>query len=281
MRRVYLRRRAVLLAAVAAVLIGLVSIIGGGDDDGEGLSVTAETAEADAASSHRRDAETIDRVLRHTTYVRKGRPSKRRVALTFDDGPGPDTLRILEILDRYEAKATFFSLGVELSKRPTVARQALLVGHTFGGHTDGHARMGALAEADQKRELRLQDAAFARAGLPVPRLFRPPYGSFDPMTLLLLGERRSLLVLWSVDTGDFAGPDAEAIARHVLDEAEPGAIILMHDGPGPRPQTVAALPAILEGLRSRGLQPVTVPELLRTNPPPRDQPPPAPLDGPG
>lgn len=129
--------------------------------------------------------------------------------------------------------------------------------------------------------LRLQDAAFANTGLPPPRLFRPPYGSFDPMTLSLLAKRRSLMVLWSVDTGDFARPGADAIVSRALDDAEPGAIILLHDGPGARPQTVAALPRILAGLEARGLEPVTVPQLLRTNPPPRRQPPPAPLEGPG
>lgn len=277
----YLRRRAVFAAALVLVALGFVGLIVSGSDDRDGLSAASEAAEAGAESAHERDAKAIDSVLGYTAYVAKGGPGKRRVALTFDDGPGPDTPRILEILDRHDAKATFFSLGGEVSKRPELARQALLVGHAIGGHTDGHARMGALSEAGQRQQLRLQDAAFARAGLPTPRLFRPPYGSFDPMTLLLLAERRSLLVLWSVDTGDFTSAGAEAIVRRALDDAEAGAIILMHDGPDARPQTVAALPRILEALKARGLEPVTVPQLLGTNPPPRDQPPPRPLEGPG
>jgi peptidoglycan-N-acetylglucosamine deacetylase len=282
MRRVHMRRRAVFVAAVGVIVLGIIAgaTVPGGSD-GDGVSVAAEIVEPDPQAAQRRDVEAIDGVLGYARYIVKGRPGERRVALTFDDGPGPDTPRILAILDRHDVKATFFSLGEEIAKRPEVARRALSAGHVIAGHTGAHARMSTLSEHDQREQLRLQDAAFAAAGLPAPRLFRPPYGTFDPTTRSLLAERGSLMVLWSVDTADFGSPGAKTIVRRALNDAEPGAIILMHDGPGSRPQTVAALPRILRGLRARKLEPVTVPELLRTNPPPRAQPAPAPLDGPG
>ena len=90
-------------------------------------------------------------------------------------------------------------------------------------------------------------------------LFRPPYGSFNAVTLAQLRQLHLLMVLWSVDTGDYLQPGVEAIVQHALAGAQPGAIILMHDGGGNRSETIAALPAIIKGLRERGLQPVTVP----------------------
>ena len=109
-------------------------------------------------------------------------------------------------------------------------------------------------------------------GLPVPRLFRPPYGSFNDETVSLLDQRSALMVLWSVDTGDYENPGWEVIADRALAEVRPGSVILLHDGGGDRAQTLVALPLILEGLEGRaGLRPVTVPQLLADNPPPRDQ----------
>jgi peptidoglycan-N-acetylglucosamine deacetylase len=282
MRRVYMRRRAVLAAAVGAMALGIVvGVAGPGGSSGEDLPVAAEIAELAPEAMQRGDAETISQVLGHASYVVKGRPGRRRVALTFDDGPGPDTNRILAILSRHDTKATFFNLGEGIAKYPELARKTLREGHVVGGHTSAHARMGALSRRDQGEQLRLQDAAFAAAGLPAPRLFRPPYGSFDSTTRSLLAERGSLMVLWSVDTADFGSPGPDVIVHRALDDAEPGAIILLHDGPDSRPHTVAALPRILRGLRARNLESVTIPELLRSNPPSPHQPSPKPLDGPG
>jgi peptidoglycan/xylan/chitin deacetylase (PgdA/CDA1 family) len=87
------------------------------------------------------------------------------------------------------------------------------------------------------------------------------------------------MVLWSVDTGDYTLPGAEAIVQRALAGAKPGAIILMHDAGGDRSETIAALPAIVEGLRKRGLKPVSVPQLLQDDPPPPGQPIPTSLGG--
>jgi peptidoglycan-N-acetylglucosamine deacetylase len=279
LRRVHMRRRAVLGGAITATAIVIALAV----LSPRGTTETAMPAEPDLATvlreKHERDTRAVDRVLRYTTHVTRGGPGPRRLALTFDDGPGPNTRAVLEILAEHDAKATFFNLGDRVTARPWLARRQLREGHALGGHTNDHVRLAGVDGGAQREQLRLQDAAFADRLLPKPRLFRPPYGSWDTTTRALLDRRRYLMVLWSVDTGDFGDPGPATIAERALAGAEPGAIILLHDGPGDRPETVAALPLILEGLEARRLRPVTVPELLRSNPPAQDQPPPLPLDG--
>ena len=110
-----------------------------------------------------------------------------------------------------------------------------------------------------------------KAGGPRERLFRPPYGSYDPTTLELLRKRGMLMVLWSVDTEDYLRPGADEIVATALAGAKPGAVILLHDAGGDRSQTIAALPKIIRGLRHRHLRPVTIPRLVRDDPPPHGQ----------
>ena len=117
------------------------------------------------------------------------------------------------------------------------------------------------------------------AGAPAPRLFRPPYGAFNHKTLAMLKRQGLLMVMWSVDTSDYARPGVPRIVASALNGAHPGGIILMHDGGGDRSETVQALPQIIQGLRQRGYSMVTVPHLVRDDPPPRKQPPPTPLIG--
>ena len=108
-------------------------------------------------------------------------------------------------------------------------------------------------------------------GAPFPRLFRPPYGLWDSTTLALLHRYRMLMVLWTIDTGDYRRPGVQAIVDAAVSGVKPGAIILLHDAGGERSQTVAALPKIITELRGRGYRFATVPQLLVDNPPPRNQ----------
>ena len=108
-------------------------------------------------------------------------------------------------------------------------------------------------------------------GGPFPRLWRPPYGSYNATTLQILKRLRMLMVLWTVDSEDYRRPGVPTIVDRVLAGARPGAIILMHDGGGDRSETIAALPAIVKGLRDRGLRPVTIPQLMLDDPPPPGQ----------
>jgi peptidoglycan/xylan/chitin deacetylase (PgdA/CDA1 family) len=152
-------------------------------------------------------------------------------------------------------------------------------GDTVGDHTETHPMMASLSAHDQYEELFDQMAQIEVLGGRRPRLFRPPYGSFNATTFRELHHLRLLMVLWSVDTADYSLPGTQAIEERALAGAKPGAIILMHDAGGDRSETIAALPAIVSGLRKRGLHPVTVPRLLMDDPPPHGQPIPTSLTG--
>ena len=131
--------------------------------------------------------------------------------------------------------------------------------------------MSQLSERDQRNALLDQAAAISQYGAPFPRLFRPPYGRYDATTLALLHKYGMLMVMWTVDSGDYLKPGVAAIVKSVISGARPGAIILMHDAGGDRRQTVAALPKIIRKLRARGYRIVTVPRLLLDDPAPHDQ----------
>ncbi len=208
-----------------------------------------------------------------------GGPTGNEVALTFDDGPGPYTVRLVEELNRLKVHATFFAIGEEEQyfSEGTVAE--VQSGDVVGDHTETHPMMTSLSPHEQFNELFEQMAQVEVVGAKRPRLFRPPYGSFDATTFKELHHLRLLMILWSVDTADYTRPGTQAIVQRALAGAKPGAIIMMHDAGGDRSETIAALPAIVQGLRRRGLQPVTVPQLLEDDPPPPGQPIPTSLEG--
>jgi peptidoglycan/xylan/chitin deacetylase (PgdA/CDA1 family) len=160
-------------------------------------------------------------------------------------------------------------------------REEARLGSEVADHTETHPFMSLLSPEAQRRQI--LDAAYAihSAGAPYPTLWRPPYGAFNQETLGILHELRMVVVLWSVDTADYALPGAWRIERTALGGVRPGAIILMHDGGGNRSQTVAALPRVIVSLRRRGFRLVTVSQLLADDPPPHDQPRPLPLSGGG
>jgi peptidoglycan/xylan/chitin deacetylase (PgdA/CDA1 family) len=278
LRRRIERRRLIAGGAIGAGLVAAVLLViagsGGADTDGARTGASAPdrpSALERSRAGRERQEQAIGRVLSYTRFIHEGRPRRRQVALTFDDGPSRYTRAILRILRRHDVPATFFVLGNMVGERPGLVRRELRDGHAVGGHTFDHPRMGLLGLADQIGELNDLDQAMEDNGLPRPRLFRPPYASFNADTIELLDHRRLLMVLWSVDTGDYLDPGSEVIAERALEGAEPGSVILLHDGGGDRSETIDALPAIIRGLERKRLAPVTVPELLVSDPPPREQ----------
>ncbi|HEX2016827.1 MAG TPA: polysaccharide deacetylase family protein [Solirubrobacteraceae bacterium] len=221
----------------------------------------------------------IDRVLAYTKSISQGSARKPEVALTFDDGPGINTPEILAILEHERVPATFFEMGRSIQAYPAFARDTLAAGFTIANHTVTHPFLAHLSEPEQRREIVGASQAIHAYGAPSPRLFRPPFGSFDNATERLVHAERMLSVLWTVDTRDFSQPGTDQIVYTALSGAKPGAIILMHDAGGPRGQTVAALPRIINGLRRKHLRPVTVPQLILDDPPPRGLPAPHNLSG--
>jgi peptidoglycan-N-acetylglucosamine deacetylase len=230
-------------------------------------------------SSPALELQTNRRILSYTSYISLGSPRKREIALTFDDGPGPYTPRVMSVLDRFHVKATFFEIGRNVKEYPKFTAELARAGMVIGDHTEEHPPMATLGPAEQAAQLDEAAEVIQAAGAPRPLLFRPPYGSFDATTLRLLRERDMVMVLWAVDTSDYALPGVKQIIYTALSGAQPGAVILFHDGGGDRSQTVAALPRIIERLRQRGYRLVTIPELLRDDPPPMGQPAPVSLSG--
>ena len=193
------------------------------------------------------------------------------MALTFDDGPSTFTPQVLNILRREHAPATFFQIGRSARQYPDIAREVLAAGLPIGDHTETHPALAGLSPAQQRTEILDGAKSVQSYGAPYPRLFRPPYGSFNPATEKLARGHHMLTIMWTVDTRDFSQPGAHKIVFTALSGAKPGAIILMHDGGGPRGETVAALPRIIHVLRHRRFRLVTVPQLVLDDPPERTQ----------
>ncbi len=278
-RRTQIRRRrsAAALVTVSAVALILATLPGAG----HGRPVARATARADTHARARRtrpqrapeadpDA-AVASVLAYTPFVKEGGDRGRDIALTFDDGPGPYTPGVLEVLERMHVHATFFEIGKMLQYFSSSTVREIRDGDVIGDHTETHPEMALLSAHDQHEQLFEQIARIELLGGPRPTLFRPPYGSYDATTMRELHALHLLMVLWSDDTEDYLQPGVAAIVERALAGAHPGAIILMHDAGGTRTQTIAALPTIISDLRARGFRLVTVPQLLREDPPPPGQ----------
>jgi peptidoglycan/xylan/chitin deacetylase (PgdA/CDA1 family) len=281
------RRRAGALAVAAgvALLLGMIvgASIGGGGTGGPDAQATTigwyghlrTLAGAGRASldfeQRAQESVAIDRALQRTPFVRMAGRQHPLVALTFDDGPSPFTDRLIEELQRRHVPATFFVVGYQLPDFAPQLQREVDLGLTVGDHTADHRNLAQLSAADQRSQI-VDDATEIHSyGAPYPRLFRPPYGSYDQTTHTLLRRQRMLSVLWSVDSEDYTLPGTDAIVQNVVRAVQPGSIVLMHDGGGDRTQTLAAVPRIVAELRREGYRFASVPRLLLENPPPQDQ----------
>ncbi|WP_344328154.1 polysaccharide deacetylase family protein [Kitasatospora putterlickiae] len=187
--------------------------------------------------------------------VAGGTGSEPLVALTFDDGPDPEfTPRVLDVLRRHDAPAAFFCIGLQALAHPGVVRRIADAGQTVGSHTWSHAYLPDLGPTGLARQLGHTGEVLAEAcgdGRAI-RWLRPPYGGRSPALLRAVDASGLVTVLWDVDAKDWSRPGPAVIAERVLSQVRPGSVILMHDGGGDRSQTVAALPAVITGLRARG-----------------------------
>lgn len=182
-----------------------------------------------------------------------------RVALTFDDGPNPDwTPRVLDILDRYGVKATFFLLGSEAARYPDLVREIAARGHSIGNHSWSHPTLTSLSDAAARDQMErtsnvIRDVTTGVAGYPrgyVVSCGRPPYGATNARINNIIASLGMRPALWNVDTNDWRGRDPLASTRR----ARRDAVVLMHDGGGNRSLTVSRLPSVIEDLRARGLE---------------------------
>jgi peptidoglycan-N-acetylglucosamine deacetylase len=199
--------------------------------------------------------------LRSIQIVRHAARTVPRVALTFDDCDDEAAwLEILEVLDASGAPASFFPSGMRVEQFAETARATISRGHVDGSHGCNHSRLTDLAPEAIEADL-LQDRRIwrSRVGLDRSSFFRPPYGTYDgPVLLAAARAGFSHLVLWDVDPHDWETSDPSLIEHRVLRSVKAGSIVELHV----TPHTARALPSIVEGLRRRVLEPVSLVTLL-------------------
>ena len=189
--------------------------------------------------------------------------NKKQIAITFDDGPHPyQTKEILQILDRYGVKATFFMVGVNVRNYPDVAKEVIKRGHEVGNHTFTHSHLDLLDQSSVFDELARCEGTLEELCEYRPHLFRPPEGAITDHVLQCAHDGDYEIVLWSIDTRDWEIKNAERIVECVLSQIKSGDIILMHDYIGRGTQTPQALERLLPELIAKGFEPVTVSQLI-------------------
>ena len=192
--------------------------------------------------------------------------SGKTVALTFDDGPGPSTQAIINILRAYHVPATFFNIGQNEAARPALVREEASDGFVIGNHTWSHPVMTALSARSQASQMDQASAQQRRLTGHYPVVFRPPYGNWNATTLTLAAQRGMTVWLWSVDTEDWkaAGSSSSYWVNRIvsLAEREGGVpqhpVVLMHNASSGDPATVKALPTIIKYFRGHGYRFVVV-----------------------
>jgi peptidoglycan/xylan/chitin deacetylase (PgdA/CDA1 family) len=195
-------------------------------------------------------------------------PGSRKLALTYDDGPNdPDTLRLMEVLDRHDVKATFFVLGRFVQQKPEIVRALVAAGHVIGNHTWDHPLLIFASGSELRRQVQqTQSAVFDACGV-TPSLFRPPFGGRRPGTLSTVRELGLTPVMWNVTCFDWKPTSADKVLAHAQKQIRGGDVILMHDGDqlamgADRSHSVAATDRFIAGCKSQGYEFVTVPEMM-------------------
>lgn len=188
------------------------------------------------------------------------------VALTYDDGPSPpSTNQLLDILDRYQVKATFFEIGRSIEKHPEIVPMIVARGHEWANHSYSHTDMMFKPREFLLSEIEKTDKLLQELGVKQDSIsFRPPFGRRFVVLSCLLSQMHKKLIMWDVDSLDYENTfTAENIANRVIDNVRSGSIVLMHDGGGDRSKTLAATQAIVKTLQSKGYAFKTVSELLK------------------
>jgi peptidoglycan/xylan/chitin deacetylase (PgdA/CDA1 family) len=274
---VYARRRIAALCVLALLVGGAYALLSGGGSPHRAATTTAPRARrstgrpggaelaalpvtpAGAKPIHTAGEGPFITVSGRTVHRVEGSPGNM-VALTFDDGPGPQTPDVLEELQREHAHATFFVIGKLAKQDPAMVRTLYEAGMQVANHTWTHPQLARLTAKGQRSELeKTQDEIAAIIGVR-PRFYRPPYWSWNDTTAQQGSALGMIGVLFSIDTDDWQRPGTDTIIRNAL-KAQAGDVIAFHDAGGDRSETVAAIAPIVVALRERHLEPVTLDQL--------------------
>lgn len=207
--------------------------------------------------------------LRHkysSSFKVAGSPSENKIALTFDDGPDDKyTAQVLDVLKKADVKATFFVIGFRAKAHPELIARMVREGHIVGNHSYNHPNLPKLSEPVFERQIEDTQTVLKSLTGYEPKLFRPPYGAVNEDQVRWAADHQFMIVNWNVDSLDWRGLNAEQVSSNILKAARAGSIVLQHCGGGEGQDlsgTVKALPNIIQQLKSKGYQFVTVPELL-------------------
>ena len=192
--------------------------------------------------------------------IYRGNPNRRMVSLTFDATYGDNqTGRLLQILRDNNIKATFFLSGIWPLNYPNLARDIVREGHEIGNHSLTHPHMTQIPLSEVSDQLVRTNALIRNITGAQPYLFRPPFGEYNQSVLNTVARLGFLTIMWTVDSLDWQNPGVDQIVNRVVNNAVPGAIILMHQAAY---QTPDALPSIISRLRQLGYSFGTVTEIL-------------------
>lgn len=183
----------------------------------------------------------------------------RCIALSFDDGPGPYTDKLLGILKKYHIKATFFLIGRQVDRYSAQVKHEAAADEAIGNHTWDHKDLTKLSEKQRRSQIVRTSEAIKKITGKNPTMLRPPYGATNHALQETTKKLGMSSVFWSVDTRDWADHNSKIVCNRAVANAHPGSIILLHDI---HPTSVAAVPCIIKGLESHGYRLVTVPQLL-------------------
>lgn len=193
--------------------------------------------------------------------MKRGDPSKKMIAITFDDGPHPlTTPRILEILKEHGAKATFFVVGMMAEANPDLILEEAKGGHLIANHTYHHVNLTKIPREYIGIELKACELVIKHITGRKTMFFRPPGGDYNPFVSEVADKLGYTMVLWTDDPGDYASLGGQLLRSRLLSKISPGGIILLHDG---LQETIDFLPQLLSILKAEGYTFVTVDAFLK------------------
>ncbi|MGL5715658.1 MAG: polysaccharide deacetylase family protein [Paraclostridium sp.] len=199
--------------------------------------------------------------------IKKGNANEKLIALTFDDGPDEDfSPQILDILKKYDAKATFFVVGQKVGWNPEIVKQAFEEGHEIGNHTFSHINVAKKSEYEILTEIEKTQKAIKDVIGKEPTLFRPPYRAISKSMFEIIKSKNMKVVLWSdLDARDWSNPGVHNIVKVIKEKSDNGSIVLLHDYNTVRnckSQTIQALEQIIPQMQQQGYKFVTVSEII-------------------
>ncbi len=177
---------------------------------------------------------------------------RKVIALTFDDGPGPYTPQVLSVLERYDVPATFFEIGENIVQYPQYTQMLAAAGYPVEDHTWTHPDLTTIPASEFPYEIDQTQNEIRTLTGQTPTCVRPPYDSWNTTVLDQIAQRGLTTMSYSIDPRDWSLPGTQAIVDSVVGAAFPGAVVDMHDGGGPRYETVDALPQIISDLENEG-----------------------------